>query len=135
MKVVKEKEVVRVINEEAGRLKKGDKVYWFDMYDNLQYGTITGEHSETSFVINSKGRESIPTGAKKENCWPTKEDCLRAEVLRAEEQTKLYMESIGSVEDLVKFLFGHDIHGEFPDYEAKAAVKKKAAEFGIELQE
>lgn len=132
MKVVNNNGEIKIVNINADKFKVGDKVHWFDSWDNLQWGTIAYEQGN-AFAINEEGKKGISTGAKKEICWPTKEDCLKAEALRAEEQKKVYEESIGSVEDLVKFLFEHDIHGEFPDYEAKAVAEKKAGEFGIEV--
>lgn len=132
MKVINDNGIIKITNMKADAFKTGDKVYWFDVWDNLQWGTIAYE-KDKAFAINGEGKKGISTGAKKDTCWPTKEDCLKAEVLRAEEQKKVYEESIGSIEDLVKFLFEHDIHGEFPDYEAKAVAEKKAREFGIEL--
>ena len=43
-------------------------------------------------------------------------------------QTEAYRTSIKDVRDLVKFLFTHDVHSEFRDYEAEVAARKRAKE-------
>ena len=53
---------------------------------------------------------------------------IRAETDRITAQTEAYRTSIKDVRDLVKFLFTHDVHSEFRDYEAEAAARKRAKE-------
>ena len=88
--------------------------------------TATSAKNPSLFLrIYEEGKIAISTGAKAEICWPTKEDCLKAEEKRAEEQTREYEESIKNVTDLVRFLYEHDVRSESRDNDAQAAAIKK----------
>lgn len=52
--------------------------------------------------------------------------CQNAEERRAAAQKTEYIESIKDVNDLVQFLFDHDVSGEDHDYEAEAAARERA---------
>lgn len=119
--------------ENKNQYKVGDTVWWFDIYGNLRWGgsysrsqTATSAKNPSLFLrIYEEGKIAISTGAKAEICWPTKEDCLKAEEKRAEEQTREYEESIKNVTDLVRFLYEHDVRSESRDNDAQAAAIKK----------
>ena len=111
--------------ENNNKFNVGDEVWWFDSWGNLQNGKIyefTGEYAG----IKQGKTGGISTGAKLCDCWPTKEECLKAEKRRAIAQTAEYIKSIKDVNDLVLFLFKHDVSGEDHDYEAEEAAKERA---------
>lgn len=109
------------------KYKVNDKVWWFDAYDTLRNGVIY-EIRDTHALIYEDGKKGLKTGAKLSDCWPTKDECLAAENHRSALQRVAYKESIKNVSDLVKFLFKHDVHSEFRDYDAAAAAKERAKE-------
>lgn len=55
-----------------------------------------------------------------------KKPSTNAEERRAAAQKTEYIESIKDVNDLVQFLFDHDVSGEDHDYEAEAAARERA---------
>lgn len=122
--------MIEVCNEK--QFKVGDTVWWFDAWGNLRWGIIYGIEDGHA-LIREEGK-GAKTGAKLGDCWESKEACLRAEARRAKLQTKEYEESITDVESLVRFLFEHDVHSEYKDYDAEAAARKRARELlGIEI--
>lgn len=107
--------------------KVTDTVWWFDAYGTLRKGVIY-EIGDTHVLIYENGKKGVKTGAKLSDCWPTKDACLAAENQRSALQRTAYKESIRTVSDLVAFLFKHDVHSEFRDYDAAAAAKERAKE-------
>ncbi len=111
----------------------GDKVWWLDAWNNLRWGIIY-DFKEGYAAIHEDGKKGIQTGAKLEDCWPTREACIHAEAERSKLQTEEYKESIKSVEDLVKFLWENDVNSEYRDYDAAKAARIRAKELlNIEL--
>lgn len=131
--------MVEIRNE--NKYEIGNEVWWFDAWDNLRHGIIydfryRNEKDTVPFFacIHENGRVGSETGAKIENCWPSKEACLDAENRRMEAQKAEYMESIKDAKDLVKFLFEHDVRSDTRDYAAFYAAKTRANElFGEDL--
>lgn len=123
-----------VVIENKNTYKIGDNVWWFDAYRNLQNGIIYDYYPTDNFAAIKQGiNGGIHTGAKISDCWPTKDECLKAENRRAKAQKQEYKDSINTVEDLIRFLYTHDVQSEYRDYDAKAAVEERAAELGISL--
>ncbi len=112
--------------------KIGEEVWYFDQYEVLRHGIITDIGD--GYAKTKEGQHGgASAGAKLEHCYATKEECCKVKV-EADEARKLkYRESVKTVEDLVKFLWTHDIHSEYPDYEARDIAAEKAKEFGIKL--
>lgn len=118
----------------------GDKVFWFDAYDNLSSGKIheiqKAEDGDDVAVIRAGRAGGIQTGAKLWKCWQTKEQCLDAEQERIDRQIEEYKESITNTKDLVKFLMTHDVVSDVRDYEAeKAAIQRVEELLGITQNE
>lgn len=111
----------------SNRYKIGDKVWWFDPWGTLRWGIIYDMDDHIA-AIHENGRKGSCTGSRLDNCWPSEDECRKAEAQRSELQTAEYRESITSVEDLVKFLFEHDVNGEDPNYDAQRAAKERAKE-------
>lgn len=125
--------------------KIGDIVWWFDQWSCLRHGEIYEMGTETVGKLapvkyakiherDDQERRAGSTGAKLSDCWPSKEACLDAARRKAELETKEYLDSIKTVDDLVRFMYHADINSEFPNCEAKTAIQAKAKELlGIEL--
>lgn len=117
--------MVEIKNENYNEFKIGDKVWWYDSWGIIQNGKISefkGEYAGIKMGVHG----GISTGAKLSECWPTKEACQNAEERRATAQKTEYIESIKDVNDLVQFLFDHDVSGEDHNYEAEAAARERA---------
>ncbi len=123
----------------AQTMKVGDNVWWLDSWQNLQNGTIydirdvvvAGNHVDHAMIEQGKNG-GIKTGAKLADCYATKEECLDAEKRRFEAQKAEYKESIENAEDMVMFMYLHNIHDD-SELDARAAVEERAAELGISL--
>ena len=89
--------MVEIKNENCSEFKIGDKVWWYDSWGTLQNGKISEFKGE--YV-------AIKTGVHAQ---------------KAE-----YIESIKDVNDLVQFLFDHDVSGEDHDCEAEEAARERA---------
>lgn len=114
------------------KLKIGDKVWYFDSWDNLRHGEIYD--ISKAYALTKEGKfGGARAGAKLEDCYPTKEACLKAKEERVAKQKAEYKASIKSIEDLVCFLYHHDVQSEFRDRAADEAAVECAAEFGIDL--
>lgn len=112
----------------------GDTVWWIDSWGTMRWGVVINV-TETYLQTYLEGKNGSIMGWKKEECWPTKEELLKAEKRRAMLQKKEYMDSIRSVEDLVCFLYSHDMVSENKDYDAEAAAIEKAKELlGIDIE-
>lgn len=109
------------------KFKIGDRVWWYDPYGTLRWGIIY-DIKDGHAAIHEEGKTGSQTGAPLDRCHATKDDCIRAETDRITAQTEAYQTSIKDVRDLVKFLFTHDVHSEFRDYEAEVAARKRAKE-------
>lgn len=109
--------------------KIGDEVWYFGPYDALRHGIITDMQGKYVKIKD----ETVVGGTILENCYATKEECCKAENEKNEARKAKYRESIKTIKQLVRFLWQHDIHSEFPDYEAREVAKEKAREFGIRL--
>lgn len=121
--------------ENKNKYEIGDKVWWFDSWGNLRWGVIYN-FVKGHAAIYENGRQGSHTGAMVEDCWPSKDECLRAEAQRSELQVAEYKESIISVEDLVKFLFEQDVNGEDYDYDARRAAAERAKELlGLDIEQ
>ena len=121
--------------ENNNQYKVGDKVWWFDSWDNLRWGIIY-EIVNNHALIHENGKTGIQTGAALVKCWPTKEECLEAERRKDAAQKAEYIEGIKDVKDLVQFLFDHDTTGEFRDYAAIDAAKERAKDLlGFEIKD
>lgn len=120
----------------------GDTVWWFDPYENLRNGKIT-EIKETNQkgvgaiqyatvdLSDNPGTMNTPLNV----CWPTKGECLAADMQERQMQCEEYKAGIHDVKDLVKFLYEADINSEFPDHAARDAANAKAMELlGINLE-
>ena len=118
----------------------GDKVWWFDAYGTMRNGNIyeirpeEGHNKVPVALIYENGKPGLQTGAMLEDCWPSEQACIEAEQMRAEAQKAEYKESIKDVNDLVKFMFEHDVVSEYKDYDALAAAKERANELlGLDI--
>lgn len=117
--------MVEIKNENCSEFKIGDKVWWYDSWGTLQNGKIS-EFKGEYVAIKTGVHGGISTGAKLSECWPTKEACQNANKRRAAAQKAEYIESIKDVNDLVQFLFDHDVSGEDHDCEAEEAARERA---------
>lgn len=114
-------------------MTKGDKVWFFDSYDNIWCGKIRYERGDYFHVKCSAGAALI----HKEDCFASKEDCVKAHFAEAEKQISEYMSTIHNPADLIKFMYNHVVcpAEEYTDWEAREAAKRKAMEFGVNLSE
>ena len=70
-----------------------------------------------------------------ENAYSTKEDCEKSMGIKTS-NSKMYLSMINSVEDLIRFLYSHNVCDEqgYIDYEARSVAQIKAKELtGIDL--
>ena len=70
------------------------------------------------------------------NCYPTREDALKAQHAAAEAKKARYRAEIHSIEDLVAFMYDHHVSccEEYTDWEARTVARQKAKELlGIKL--
>lgn len=115
-------------------MKINDEVWFFDKYGNLRSGKIVEEDKEEEFytVQCMYIQQTVPI----ENCFSTVEKCMHSKEQAREQQITKYMKDINSVEDLVRFMYTHAIScaEEYTDWEARDTVKRKAIEFGIDLE-
>jgi phosphoribosylpyrophosphate synthetase len=104
-------------------------VWWVDPYHNLNSGRITEitKRNDTEYAIIHAGHfGGIQTGAKLSDCYESKQACIDAEKEKSRIRVEQYMNQINTVQDLVKFLFDHDVVSEYKDYDAEKAAKIKA---------
>lgn len=116
-------------------IKPGDKVWWFDNWSNLQEGKVKDIITEnvrgedvTYATISQGGYGGVSTGAKLEDCYLTKEECLKAENKRFAAQVAEYKAQIKRPEDLIQFMYDNDLNSEYQDFEARRAVAERAKE-------
>ena len=135
---------VKVENSNIGAYKIGSRVWWFDAWDNLRWGDIYEIRSEKwgaldsvkIALIHENGKKGSNTGARLEECWPTKEQCLVAKKTEEQKHYRECLNYIKTVEDLVRFMYSTDLTSEFRDCMAEKAVKEKAKELlGISLED
>lgn len=120
----------------------GDEVHWIDQYGTMRWGIVCNVSKEKTqkrtidFVrIYHEGRKGDVVGAKMERCWSTRQECIDAENRRVLAQKKEYMKDIVTIEDLVYFLYAHDMMSEHKDYGAEAAAVAKAKDLlGIDIE-
>lgn len=127
--------MVKVTNKEYGKLKVGDEVWYFNTWGTLCHGIIS--EIVNDIAVTKEGKfGGASGGAKLEVCWSSERECRQAEERRSKLQKEEYRKEIKSVEDLVKFLFTHDVsNSEVIDWEARDAAKERAKDFGIELED
>lgn len=116
--------MVRVDNKK--QYKIGDEVWWIDRDGNTRHGKIY-EIRQDDYVADGVPialikTDKIETGARLFECWPSHRDLLDAEARRAGLQRNEYKGSIETVEDLVRFMFEHDME----DEDARAAASERA---------
>lgn len=122
--------MVQIKNENANKFEIGDEVWWFDAWGNLRNGKIHARIDKERVLVKTIGTE----GVKLCHCWPNKDACLNAERRREKAQKAEYIESVKDVNDLVIFLFEHNVVGEDHDYDAEYAARKIAKELlGIDF--
>lgn len=123
-------------------IEPGTGVYWIDSYYNLQMGVagktvmenVRGE--EIPYLRIRQGKNlGASTGAKLEDCYFTKEECLAAENKRFAAKVAEYRKEINTVEELAQFMYDHNLNTEFPDLEARQAAHESGKELmGLDLQ-
>lgn len=120
--------------------KIGQHVWFFDAYDNLVNGNIiefipVEKTKGVPYLTVREGKYGTRS-AKVSACYSSKQECLDAGKTETEAQTAGYIAKIQTAEDLVRFMYETNIHGEFPDYAARKAIQMRAKELmGIELPE
>ena len=121
-------------------IKIGQKVYYPSTNSDINAGIVRainlGEKADSVEVIgteNTYGSYVVKIG----DCYQTKKELLTAMKESHDKQVKEYCDSIRTVEDLVRFCYGHNMCAEeYTDYEAKEAANIKAAKLlGITLDE
>lgn len=117
--------------------KLGDYVYFIDNYDNNHEGEILDvlnplEHLMTFYSIETRyGTFAVPVY----DIFKTKEDREQGRIKRYNKKVREYCEKINNITDLVFFMFNHNVAPaeEYTDWEARAAARIKANQFGINL--
>lgn len=119
-------------------IKAGDKVFWFDSWDNLQKGTVAEiitancvPEGNTPFAkIRQGANGGISTGAELSKCYLDKEACIAAHKAESLNQIEEYAAKITDVQSLVRFMLDQNINDE-PGYgnpEARSAAIRRAKE-------
>lgn len=75
------------------------------------------------------------SGGVLENLYLTKDEAVAAYKTKADEKVRGYLAQINTIQDLVAFMFNHNVAycEEYTDYEARKAAEIKAKEFGVEF--
>ncbi len=122
----------------------GDEVWWINPKGEYLHGVITdfdvmtvcGENVMAGYIHLAEecAFPKCYMNIRLSICWPSKEECMRAQARQMKLQTEEYKKSIETVEDLVRFLFTHDCYSEDHDYDAEEAARISAKELlGIDL--
>ena len=116
-------------------IQKNDTVWFFDNYDNLHTGTVSKlfEHNGVPYArVSCSGTWNI----KVADCYPDKGSCLEARERKKEARISLILAQLKTKDDLIAYMYTHTVSlaEEYTDWEAREAVKRKAAEFGITLK-
>lgn len=84
------------------------------------------------YIIYDRGSYSI----KEENVFNSREEAIKIINERSQKQVEDFISQIDTIEDLVVFMYNHNVcvAEEYTDWEAREAAKIKAEEFGIELE-
>ena len=113
------------------KFKNGDLVY-FEKYGNTYKGVI--ESTIYFSELNKKGYKIITSYgsfvAFEEHCFSSLEEMA----INNHKIIEKYVKEIKTIEDLVVFLFNHDVVSEYKDFEAREAVKIAALKFGVKLE-
>ncbi len=114
-------------------MMKNDIIWFFDLYNNLCHGTILEIGQDFILVKENYDSHWMPS----EECFPSKEACCKAREEQREKQIAEYEKSIKTVSDLIGFMYTYVVcpAEEYTDWEARAAVERKAMEFGINLSD
>lgn len=130
-------------NREELKFWIGDIVYfiehWTDSCHKARVLNINKTHEE-GIVYAELEDLTIPgeTGCKIENVYLSEEECNNAIKAKEDAQKQEYLNSIKSVEDLVRFMYSHHVStcGEYTDWCARSVVREKAKELlNIDLEE
>lgn len=124
-------------------LKIGQEIWFKAPYVDVNSGIVTEirEHVKTPkgeeiYAMLNGTRDTFgSTGARINDCYPTKEALLNGLKAESNNKVKEYCNSIQTVEDLVQFCYDHNMSGEeYTDWEAKKAARIRAKELlGIDL--
>ena len=117
--------------------KPGDYVYFMDSYNNNHEGEISDilsplKYKMVFYSIKTRyGTFTVPIY----DIFKTKEDREQACIKRYNKKVQEYCEKINDIADLVFFMFDHNVAPaeEYTDWEARAAARIKANQFGINL--
>ena len=121
-------------------IKENDTVWFFDNYDNLHTGTVSKlfDYDDIPYacVALSQQDEYARCGTwniKAADCYPDKESCLKAREQKKETRISQILAQLKTKDDLIAYMYCHVVcwAEEFTDWDAREAVKRKAAEFGI----
>ena len=124
-------------------IKEKDTVWFFDNYDNLHTGTVSKlfDHDGVSYarVELYKHDEYACRGSwniKAADCYPDKGSCLEARERKKEARISQILAQLKTKDDLIAYMYTHIVSWaeEYTDWDAREAVKRKAAEFGITLE-
>mgnify|MGYP001851234930 CR=1 FL=1 len=124
-------------------IKENDTVWFFDNYDNLHTGTVSKlfDYDDIPYarVALSQHGEHAGFGAwnvKAADCHPDKGSCLEARERKKEARISLILAQLKTKDDLIAYMYTHTVNlaEEYTDWDAREAVKRKAAEFGITLK-
>lgn len=115
------------------QLTLNDIVWFYDQYDNLCYGTITGISASGNKIFYMIKENIGKRYVESTNCYSSKEKCVLAKQKNSEKQIEDYCEGIKTINDLVIFCLNHVVcpAEEYTDWEARKAAIKKAEELGV----
>ena len=127
-----------------GKYQRGDQVWWINGED-IRTGNILEIASPMAFEgaasasiqeIDEDGHITDRTvDIRLEDCQPSKKDCFKILNRQSMSNKRRYLNSIRTTEDLIRFLYSHDLTSENRDYDAQAAAIEKTKElFGINLE-
>ena len=119
------------------QFEKGEVVWGFDNYENLQTGAI----KKIEEVNTTEGKKAYVTFGNGfvlpiERVYSTREECVRDYGIELENRILAYSSEIVTIEDLVAFMYSHCVAcaEEYTDWAAREASRRKALELlGIEL--
>ncbi len=108
----------------------GDDVWWYDSFDMLHNGTVTGGMEEYLIIKEKRKNGALGSsiGWPPEACFRTKEECVEHHQEQIYQKSLELKDQIADVTGLVKFMWQQMMSVEFIDEPACLAVRAKAKE-------
>ena len=119
--------------------KKGQKIYFNQTWVGETWGKVieyrTTEKGVRYIAVQAENGASI--GCLPEDAYATADELRKANEVKFEADVKNYMDSIKTLEDLIRFPMNNLVCGaeEYQNYEAREAYRRRAKELtGVDLE-